>query len=239
MPAIPAAGALIGLYGTAGYIAGSVIVGAAVGGLTSALAGGKIGKGMLLGAATGLAGGALGAAGGAGSAASNVAQAAEGSTIASGGMGGAVLPGITANAVNAAPAAGGGLLPALTPSLGNIAPSTSGAASGAAGVGAGVAPAVTPLATAAPAVNPTLEATKAITQGQMLSGAMQGMGTYFSGKEEAESAEKLANKQLEARKIRYSGTPGLLGASMDKTWQAPRRATFNRETGRWEYAPAN
>lgn len=241
MPVIPAAGALIGLTGTAGFIAGSAIVGAAIGGVTSALAGGKIGKGMLLGGLTGAVGGYIGAPAAAttstGNAVAGASTAVEGSTIASGGMGGQVIPGITANAANPV-AAGGGLLKPIAPSLGNIAPSVSGSGSTTAASPIMSGSVATPTPAPSP-IDPTVAAQQAIIKGQMLSGAAQGAGSYFSGKEAAESAAKIADKQIEARRIKYNGAPGLLGAQLTKEWQAPRRATFNRETGRWEYAPAN
>lgn len=253
LAAVPAIGA------TGAFIASSVIIGSAVGGISSALAGGNIGKGMLLGAATGLVSGGIGAAAGgatnvgANAAANTATATTEASSIATGGIG--TTGNIPAGAMitpGAANAAGGGLLQPIAPSLGNIAPSLSGA-------GPGITPAATgsttpfmmrgaanPSPVVTPPVDPTIAAQKSITQGQMISGAAQAAGSYFQGRETAAATEKAARieadneaKRREAEQVRYERSPGLLGARLSQEYTAPRRATFNRQTGRWEYAATN
>lgn len=231
MPVIPAAGALIGLTGAAGYVAGSVMIGAAIGGITSALAGGKIGKGMLLGGITGLITGGIGAAAGAaGNAANAVGSAAEGATVAGGNIGQAVP---MANATRVVgETAGKGLLAQAAPSLSQwTTPGPTAGGGTTAGVVAGGASVVPP-------VDPTMAAAKSITQGQMISGAMQGAGNFFSSREEAEAEDRLLDKQIDARQVRYERNPGLLAPRLSSSWSAPRRASFNRQTGRWEYGVA-
>lgn len=99
MPAIPAIGGFLlgaGASAAAATVVGSMVVGAAVGGITSAIKGGNILKGMVFGGATGFIGGAVGAAAtgastAAGSYAESVAAAATETAGASAPLGSSTL----------------------------------------------------------------------------------------------------------------------------------------------------